>query len=386
MPYTYDSNGNATGFTPASASSPVPNNQAAPASPTDKTNLYKGRGNPTEFNAKAYDIKNYSYPNDLMADDGRYGGNYAIFYINVSIDSKLVTRDAAPTVEDNTPRDRGDLVGMGLSKKQLVGANVGAGSVEGAIAGGLMTGDLKGAGAGAIKGGVAGGVVGGVVALNAPDAKRSQKRLKTAIALHIPNNLAINYGVEWSEDDTSALAMAGALGGEIMKALTPGSKSSDVTGTGAAVLTNLALKAPQGAANSVATGMASNPKKEQVFKGVHFRTFSYEYKFFPRNSDEAQNVMNIIKEFKLHMHPEFKDSNNFVYIYPSEFDIFYYSNGRENDKIHRHTSCVLTDLAINYSPNGMFNTFDDGMPTQIDITLSFRELALLTKDKVMDGL
>jgi len=59
---------------------------------------------------------------------------------------------------------------------------------------------------------------------------------------------------------------------------------------------------------------------------------------------------------------------------------------KQNDKIHRHTSCVLTDLAINYAPNGMFNTFDDGMPTQIDITLSFRELALLTKDKVKDGL
>jgi hypothetical protein len=34
----------------------------------------------------------------------------------------------------------------------------------------------------------------------------------------------------------------------------------------------------------------------------------------------------------------------------------------------------------------LFSTFDNGMPTQIDVTLTFRELALLTKDKVMDGL
>jgi hypothetical protein len=43
-------------------------------------------------------------------------------------------------------------------------------------------------------------------------------------------------------------------------------------------------------------------------------------------------------------------------------------------------------MAVNYTPNGMFSTFANGMPTHIDITLTFRELALLTKDKVMDGL
>ena len=101
---------------------------------------------------------------------------------------------------------------------------------------------------------------------------------------------------------------------------------------------------------------------------------------------EAENVMRIIYEFKYHMHPEFKDANNFVYIYPSEFDIFYYQNGVENKHIHRHTSCVLTEMSVNYTPNGTFTTFENGMPTQINVQMSFRELALLTKDKVKDGL
>lgn len=388
MPTTYDELGNVISSIPDDIETITRGGLLSPpASPTDITNLYKSRKKPGEYNVGEYDIKNYSYPEDLMANDARYGGNYALFYINVSVESKLITRDSSPVVEDYAPRDRGDLVGMGLSSAQLVGANIGAGAVEGAVAGGLLTGNMKGAGQGAVAGGVVGGAVGGVIAANAPDASRGQKRLKTAIALHIPNNLSITYGVQWSEEDTFALAAAGAVGGEVMKALQSAGKDSDVTGTGAAILTNLALsKGPQGAANSVATGMAANPKKEQVFKGVNFRTFSFDYKFFPRNKNEAQNVMDIIKQFKMHMHPEFKDANNFVYIYPSEFDIFYYNGGQENDKIHRHTSCVLTDLSINYAPNGMFTTFDNGMPTQIDVTLAFRELALLTKDKVMDGL
>lgn len=342
---------------------------------------------PDTFKAGTYDITNYTYPDDLYSNNAQYGGNYAIFYINVSVDSKLLKSGSTKTVDNIPPRDRGDLIAMGLSKEKLVAANATAGALEGAIGGGILTGNVKGAAVGAVGGGAIAGIGSGVAASMAPSASRAQKRLKTAIALHIPNNLSINYGVEWSEEDTTFLAMAAAGGTEIMKALESGGKDSDVKGVGAAIISNLMLsKGPNAAGNSAALGLAANPKKEQVFKGVHFRTFSFDYKFFPRSSEEAKKVMNIIKEFKYHMYPEFKDANNFVYIYPSEFDIYYYQNGKENMNLHRHTSCVLTDMSVNYTPNGMFNTFPDGMPTQIDVTLSFRELALLTKDKVKAGL
>jgi hypothetical protein len=347
-------------------------------------NLWTPRGKTSALDDGKYDIKNHSYPNDLMAADSRYGGSYVMFYINVATDSKLFKKGDVATVDDYPPRDRGDLIGQNMSKQGLVGANAATALVEGIAAGGIA-GGVKGATAGAGAAAVASVGV-GVAATMAPDAKRSQKRLKTAIALHVPNQLSVRYGVQWSDDDTSALAMANAGGTEILKAIS-GDKKSDVTGVGASIIANIALaKGPNAAGNSAALGIAANPKKEQVFKGVDFRTFSFEYQFFPRDVDEANNVLRIIEEFKYHMHPEFKDTNNFVYIYPSEFDIMYFVNGKENKKLHRHTSCVLTDLNINYTPNGLFTTFPNGMPTQINMSLSFRELALLTKDKVKDGL
>ena len=345
-------------------------------------NLYTPRGGKTSFDDGKYDIKNHSYPSDLMAADGRYGGNYAMFYINVATDSKLLKQPGVQTVADYSPRDRGDLIGQNMSKEGLVGSNA-VYNLAGATAVGAAIGAPKtGAAAGALA------TVGvGVAATMAPDASRSQKRLKTAIALHIPNQLSVHYGVQWSEDDTSALAMINAGGTEILKAVSGNGNLKDATGTGAAIIANLALtKGPNASANSAALGIAANPKKEQIFKGVDFRTFSFEYQFFPRNIDEASNVLKIIEEFKYHMHPEFKDSNNFVYIYPSEFDIMYYTGGRENRNLHRHTSCVLTEMNVNYTPNGLFTSFPNGMPTQMNMTLNFRELALLTKDKVKDGL
>jgi hypothetical protein len=351
-----------------------------------KENLYNKRGGASSMSDK-YSVSMHSYPKDLISNTGEYGGNYAIFYINVQTDSKLAkTADESEFVNDNTPRDRGDLIAQNLSSDKLLATNLGL------LAGGAILG--KALGVGAVAGPTAGLAAVGAYATSkvAATASRAQRRLKTAIALHIPNQLQIRYGMQWGDQDTGALAMAAVAGEqavEIAKALMnkDSVNTKDVGDIAAAMGTNLALsKGPFASANSAATGLAANPKKEQVFSGVDFRTFQVEYQFFPRSVDEARNVQRIIYEFKYHMHPEFKDANNFVYIYPSEFDIFYYQNGTENLNLHRHTSCVLTEMSVNYTPNGVFSTFDNGMPTQINVQMSFRELALLTKDKIKDGL
>jgi len=388
MAIEYDQLGNAIsgefgGVSAAPAVSPAPS-AAKPSIPRQPPEPYT----PNVFGRNAtYEVNNYMYPSDLMAPDGRYGGNYAIFYINVVEDSKLFDDKSVQTVNDLTPRDSGDLDAMKLTNNQLIGANAAVNTLAGLVGGSIAFGKgLTGAAKGAVLANV--GTVGvGVAATLAPDTKRAKKRLKTAIALHIPNQLSIRYGMQWSEDDTAALAMAAAGGSEIMKALDEGGNAKDVTDVGAAIIANIALsKGPQAAANSKALGLAANPKKEQIFKGVDFRTFAFDYQFYPRSPEEAQNVLNIIEQFKYHMHPEFKDTNNFIYVYPSEFDVFYYQGGNENLNLHRHTSCVLTEMNINYTPNGSFTAFANGMPTQINVTLAFRELALLSKEKIKDGL
>jgi hypothetical protein len=348
-------------------------------------NLYSTRGAPTAFERdetnSQYKTQNYMYPNDLFASDGRYGGSYAIFYINVNIDSKLGKEIGDDFVKNIPPRDQGDFIAQDLNKIQLFAANATLN------AGGALLGNALGIGGASAAAAALGTVGAGAAANYAASASRKQKRLKTAIALHIPNQLQIRYGMQYSEEDTLAMAMASTGIDELLKATLGGGKIKDLGDPVQAAVTNLALsKGPGAGAMSNATGLAANPKKEQVFKGVDFRTFQFDYQFFPRTADEALNVKRILYEFKYHMHPEFKDANNFVYIYPSEFDVFYYQGGLENPNLHRHTSCVLQDMTINYTPNGNFTTFDNGMPTQINVTLNFRELALLTKDKIKDGL
>jgi hypothetical protein len=365
----------------------------------------QNKSSPTPFTSRGatqadigkYNISNAQYPSDLYDSNEKYGGNYVIFYINVSDDSRLLQDQNNLVINDDIPvRLRGGLVGLDLSGKEATVASGVAGAITGAIGGGLLTGNLKSAGTAALAGGAIGGVAGGVTSI-AADGKmaRQQKRLKQAIAMHVPNQLSIRYSTEWQTEDTFAFQAAAMASREIGKAVTPenilsmmsGAESkSNVGGTIGNIATNIALSHTPGIAGalSASSGLAANPKKEQIFKNVNFREFTFDYKFSPRDSKEAKNVLEIIYLFKLHMHPEYKDKNGFLFIYPSEFDIFYYQNGKENLNLHRHTSCVLKDMNVNYTPNGVYNTFPDGMPTQIDITLSFMELAILTKENIVD--
>jgi len=333
-----------------------------------------------------YSTTGLSYPQDLM-NNPKYGENRVIFYINTSVDSRVLKSGSEVSVVEGVQRDmRGQLVGQKISTAAAITAAGGVAAVKGAVSGSVIGG--KGA-IGAGVGAALGTGTGASIAMSAnnqevppgetkqPTFSRPQKRLNAAIALYIPNQLGINYTVSWEADDTAAFSAA-AKGADTL-----GRGLKGAPGVAGEVLTALAIDKGQfGKEMGVASGLAANPKKEQAFIGVDFRTFTFEYNFAPQSPEEAQNVLNIIRAFKYHMHPEFKTENAFLYIYPSEFDIAYYKGATENLNIHRHTSCVLTQVNVNYTPNGVFNTFSNGMPTQINLTLTFKELQLLSKELI----
>jgi hypothetical protein len=100
----------------------------------------------------------------------------------------------------------------------------------------------------------------------------------------------------------------------------------------------------------------------------------------PKDASEAQAVYKIINTFKEHMHPELS-AGGYFYVYPSEFKIAYYYNNAENGYINRIADCALTDMTVDYGGE-QFSSFDDGSPTEINLSLSFRELELLTKETI----
>ena len=363
------------------------------------------RGEATSFSSK-YKIEQLQYPNDLYSNQGVYGGNYVVFYINVADDARLLSNQRNNAVssevgDDLPPRLRGDLIGENFDSIDTVGGAgitgavtaVGLDAVGSFLRGGSSGKSfLQGIGKSAVVGGgIAATAAAGITAASNGKMARQQKRIEKAIALHVPNQLNIRYSMDWQTEETLAATMGMSAAREIqlaaMSVVPMPSEESNVAGTTGQLAQNIILsKTPLiSSALSAQSGLAANPKKEQIFKNVNFREFMMDYTFSPRSVEEAKNVMEIIKEFKFHMHPEYKESGSFVFVYPSEFDIFYYHKDKENLNIHRHTSCVLKDMTVNYTPNGNFSTFEGGMPTQINVQLSFVEIAFLTKKQIDDG-
>lgn len=286
-----------------------------------------------------YQIKNLQYPANLDSSP-EYGKNKVVFFINVQGAGKFAANEGnAQELMDIPPSEY---------TKYLAGKRV-----------------LEGIGEVAKK-----------VGIDLTVTKK-MKRLKSAIVLYVPNAVRTSYSVNWTEDDflneefkaELALEAGKMIAGQdsnIMKTAASGMSAKVLNGM------NYVQKATQ-----ITPG---NSKAEQLFKGVNFRDFTFDYQFAPKSEEEAASVLNIIRMFRHHMLPEFKDQANFLYIYPSEFEIRYYRGSKENDNLEKIMTCVLTNIIVDYTPNGQFSTFPNGMPQQINMSLTFRELAVPTKE------
>ena len=306
-----------------------------------------------------YDIKQYRYPEKLLDNDNEYGGNKVLFFINVAEASRY----------SGTKGEKADFKMWDIPEgdvKKFSGQEVLLKAEQRSREFSNYTGATKQA----EKYGVQ------QIQPSASITATSMKRLSVAIALYMPNQIAQATSVVWSDDDFTSETAS--------KYLEAGSKalSGNAMGTGTALVSGKLAQELKDKTILQKTMRITpgNSKAEMLFKSVDFRTFDFSYAFSPKSETEAANVMSIIRMFKHHMLPEFKDEAKFLYIYPSEFNIKYYHGNAENPFVEKQMTAVLTRVNVDYTPNGQFNTFANGMPTQINMTLSFKELALPTKE------
>lgn len=300
-----------------------------------------------EYNSLKYDIQDLEYPNDLGSE--QYGGHRVLFLINVADESKFRTRSGSTTDVYDIPS--GELTATAGQRTAAKTKEI-LGEAEKLAKQANVNIELK------------------------PTA--FNKRLKAAISLYIPNDLSFNYSASWGEDDLSKSENIADTFNKIIDA------NGIFQGAGSLATGILREQTRQIRSNSAIVNATQqtpgNAKAEQLFQGVDFRSFNFSYDFAPRSEAEAINVMNIISMFKHHMLPEFKDNDQFLFIFPSQFEIKYFKGDKENEFLDKHFTAICTNCSVNYTANGQFSTFANGMPTHIRMTLGFKELSIPTKE------
>lgn len=229
--------------------------------------------------------------------------------------------------------------------------------------------------------------------LNLPG--RTTRRISDAIALYIPSPMIYTTTNIYEEISLTAIAaqmgklMAMPIGQGIASFLNAGlnrSINSGIRGgqAGGGIFDSVGNFI--GTAFALA-GSPINPRIEVLFSNTTQRQFNFEFLLAPRNAAETQTMNNIIRKLRYHAAPELSTFGGIVptFIPPSEFDITFYSNGKENTNIPRIDTCLLERVEVDYAPSGAWATFTNGAPVAARLSLAFREIEIVHKRKVTGG-
>ena len=226
-----------------------------------------------------------------------------------------------------------------------------------------------------------------------------------SVVLPIPGGIRDNQQVSWSSDNMTALQLAAS--DIALSTITGGGQGfADATGNAVdraganissikeALAANIAGAAA--GANRLltrTTGAIMNPNMELLFDSPQMRTFSFSFLLAPRSKKESQTIIKIIRFFKQGMAPIRSKSRLFLRS-PHTFRLAYKHRaafGRDNNPetnkpatdhkfLNKFKECAMNGFGVDYTPNGQYSTYEDGVMTAYQITMNFQEIAPIYND------
>jgi hypothetical protein len=247
------------------------------------------------------------------------------------------------------------------------------------------------------------------------------------ILLYMPEDISTGFKTNWTGKNFSNIG-AGLMkvaGGETpLDKLTQGLTTLDEALTksiplAGAQLVNAAIGKITGESISLdeffggTRGVILNPNSELLFSGLDMRNFSLNYKLVPRSPDEATNIENIIKTFKMGMLPygnsDYRDPGgaalgnlftldlpglfggennslaaNFIKV-PDVCRVSFMRGGSLNKNVPQYKTCALTQVDVSYTPDGTYATTRDGRMVAYQMSLNFQETKLIFREDVDAG-
>lgn len=234
---------------------------------------------------------------------------------------------------------------------------------------------------------------------------RRINRTTDTIALYMPDTLVFQNNQRYSDVSigqnlvTAGIAGAASASKTLSSGASPELIGKQIAKNLSPYLLSYALNEAGGLGQSmfsVATGMVENPMLELLYTSPEFRSFRFDFMFYPRSQQEANSVLSIINRLQFHQSPELKrEFYGYYLVPPSEFDIKFYYNGQLNTNIPSISTCVLESIDVDYAPNG-FTAYEvpgqttpskggTGMPVAIRLSLQFKETEIMTKAHYADG-
>ena len=227
-----------------------------------------------------------------------------------------------------------------------------------------------------------------------PNGQSSDRKILGSVSLPIPGGIKDANGADWSgktmnemEIQTSALARA-LLGQGEDSGTQAAEKIVSRLGNNSEVVKTAIGEAMAGKAAGVqgllarTRGAIFNPNLELLFDKPTLRGFQFSFDLVPRNKEEADEVVKIIRFFKQGMSPIRSEANLFL-LAPYVFQVHYILKGdtsKDHPYIGKMKECAMTNFAVDYTPQQNYSTLTDGYMTAYKITMDLKELEPVFND------
>lgn len=201
-------------------------------------------------------------------------------------------------------------------------------------------------------------------------------------APNVPNNSPnVAYSTKNTGNVTRALLDSGYFSADFIKGL---------TAEGAEALGKLKQALSLGT-KDLKNRQVFNPQQEIVFEGMEFRSYDMTFQMRPQSATEARIIQDIVWGFKTAMLPDtFQNISKGGGNVGSSFSENYYNMpntvqvewfGRIKGKLDGFLPSFITACNVTYNGSSKMETFEDGLPLVVDMTLSFQEYQLMTQER-----
>ena len=220
--------------------------------------------------------------------------------------------------------------------------------------------------------------------------RRNIEQLSYAIAMTMPENLAVSY-----QNNFDQLSLTSALGGFGLAAQAlastdgKGENANPFIAEAAGRAVNAFTEDFRKLGLFATTGRTVNPQLELIYNSPGLRQFTLDFRLIPRNAQESADIGTILQVLKMQAAPQISPGTSSRYfIPPSQFQLEFYdgvNHGYSNPFLFKTKKCVLEDISIDYSGGGAFTTFYTGAPVEIRLSLRFTETVIIDQIAVAEG-
>lgn len=140
-----------------------------------------------------------------------------------------------------------------------------------------------------------------------------------------------------------------------------------------------------GRAAQLQTGLVRNPHMTTIFDGVKLREFTFSWRMSPKTSAEADELATLIDEIKRYMHPEIT-YGGFAYEYPYLAEVEFIGAASSLSTLPRVGKSFISGMSVNNLTQGTPAFYTDGRPVTVDLTLSFNEINVKTREDFKGGI